>query len=134
MSFYSYSSRFEYKVMAKLYNMFLVNLEERLEKRMEGFVKMVDSVNLEERLEKNMERIAKLIQNLERKIPKSDDVAQGSEENKYNVHVDQPSKHTSRGFDSNNGSNKGWSPRGIQLPKIDMRKFYGKDPVDTQTV
>ena len=39
------------------------------------------------------------------------------------------SNHTPRGFDSNIGSNQGGFPRGIQLPKIDMRKFDGKDPI-----
>ena len=44
---------------------------------------------------------------------------------------EQPSfsKHTPGGFDSNTRSNQGWFPRGIQLPNIDMRKFYGKDPI-----
>ena len=45
--------------------------------------------------------------------------------------MDQPSvnKNALRGFDSNMGSNQGWSARGIQLPKTDMRKFDGKDPI-----
>ena len=34
-----------------------------------------------------------------------------------------------RGLYSNVGSNQGWSTRVIQLPKIDMRKFDGKDPL-----
>ena len=37
---------------------------------------------------KNMERIANLIENPEGKIPKGYDVCQGSQEQKYNVHVD----------------------------------------------
>ena len=80
---------------------------------------------------KNMARIAKLIQNIEWKIPKDDDVAQGVEEDKDNAHVEKPfiNNHAPRGFYSHNGSNQGWSPRGIQLPKIDMRKFDGKDPI-----
>ena len=78
-----------------------------------------------------MERIANLIQNLEGKIPKGDDVGQGFQEDKDNFLVDQLyiNKNTPRGFDSNNGSNQGWSPRGIQVPKIDMSKFDGKDPI-----
>ena len=58
-------------------------------------------------------------------------MAQGTQEDKYSAHVDQPSINnpTPRGFDSNDGINQGWSPRGIQLPKIDMRKFDGKDPI-----
>ena len=86
---------------------------------------------VEIKMMENMERLANLIQNLERKIPKSNYVGQRSQEDIDTIHVDQPfiNKHTSRGFDYNNGSNQGWSPRSIQLPKIDMRKFDGKDPI-----
>lgn len=68
---------------------------------------MVDLISFENKIEENMERITKLIQNQEGKIPKGDDVAQGSQEDKYSVHVDKPSinKHNLRWFDSNNGSN-----------------------------
>ena len=47
------------------------------------------------------------------------------------VQVDKPSitKPNIGGYVSNNGSNQAWSSRGIQLPKIDMRKFDGKDPI-----
>jgi hypothetical protein len=47
------------------------------------------------------------------------------------VQVDKSSitKPNTGGYASNNGSNKACSPRGIQLPKIDMRKFDGKDPI-----
>ena len=84
---------------------------------------------LESNMEKNMERTAKLIENPEGKIPKGDDVDQTSQEDKYSVHVYQPSinKNTTIGFDSNNGSNHGWSQRDIQRPNIYMRKFDGKD-------
>jgi hypothetical protein len=41
-------------------------------------------------------------------------------------------KHDIKGIDSNMGSNQGWSPRGLQLPKIYMRKFDGKDPITFQ--
>ena len=78
-----------------------------------------------------MERIVKIIQHLEGKIHKGDHVAQVSQEDNDSVHVEKPSinKHTLRGLDFNNGSNQGWSPRGIQLPKIGMRKFDGKEPI-----
>lgn len=86
---------------------------------------------MENNMEEKKERIAKLIRNPEGKLPKGEDVAQGTQEEKDSVHVEQPSlnKNTPRGFDSNNGSNQGWSPKGIQLPKIDMRKFDGQDPI-----
>lgn len=73
-----------------------------------------------------MEIIANPIQNLEGKIPKGDDVGQGSQEDKDSVLVDQPSinQHDLIGFDYNTGSNQGYSTRGNQIPNIDMRKFY----------
>ena len=45
--------------------------------------------------------------------------------------MDKPSitKPNIGGYVSNNGSNQAWSSRGIQLLKIDMRKFDGKDPI-----
>ena len=107
----------------------LDDLKGELEKMIEGFVRMVDLVNFENKMEENMERIAKLVQKSEGKVPKGDDVARGYHEDKYSVHVDQASINTLRGFDSNNGSNQGWSPRGIQIPKINMRKFDGKGPI-----
>ena len=39
------------------------------------------------KLEINMENMVKVIMNLEEKIPKGDDVAQGTHENKDSVHV-----------------------------------------------
>ena len=50
---------------------------------------------------------------------------------KNSAHVDLSymNKHDIGGFDSNMGSNQGWFSRGLQLPKIDMRKFDGKDPL-----
>ena len=60
-----------------------------------------------------------------------DKVGQGTHEDKNSAHVELPSmnKHDLRGFDSNMGSNQGWSIRGLQLPKIGMRKFDVKDPI-----
>ena len=82
------------------------------------------------RIDKNMERIANLIQKLEQ-TPKGDDMDQGSQEDKDSFHVDQSSinNNTSRGFDFNNGSNQGWSPTDIQLSRINMSIFDGKDPI-----
>ena len=52
-------------------------------------------------------------------------MGQDTHDDKNNAHVEKPSinKNASRGFD------QGWSPKGIQLPKIDMRKFDDKDPI-----
>ena len=83
---------------------------------------------IEERMghmEDNIERIVKLLQNIEEKIPKGDVVGQGTHDDKNSAHIEKPSvnKHTFR------RSDYGWSPRGIQFPKIDMRKFHEKDPI-----
>ena len=53
------------------------------------------------------------------------------EAHKDSVHVEQSSinKHILGGFDLNNVINQGWSPRDLQLPKINMRTFDGKDPI-----
>ena len=83
------------------------------------------------KLEENMEGIVNLLQNTEKKLLNGNNVGQGTPDDRNSYHFEQPSfsKHTSRGFISNTDSNHGWLPRGIQLPKIDMRKFDGKDPI-----
>ena len=105
---------------------------------MEGSTRTIDLFNLDERLENrmghidnNMERIVKIIQNLEKFFSKGDDVAYVTQEDRYSDHVYLPfiNKNDPRGFDSNNGSNQGWSLRGIQLSKINMRKFDTKDHI-----
>ena len=83
------------------------------------------------KLEENMERIVNILQHTEEKFPYGDNVVQGTHDDRNSSHCEKPSfsKHTLGGFDSNTGSNQGWFPRGIQLPKIDMIKFDGKDPI-----
>lgn len=46
---------------------------------------------MEKNIKKNMEKMARLIQTLEERIPKSDNVAQGTHENNDSVHIQQPS-------------------------------------------
>lgn len=117
-------------------------LMNELEKRMEGIVKTLDLFklkkimgqsmgNMKESMDENMQRLVMLIQNEEEKILKHIDMGQGSQENKYMVQVDKPSttKPNTRGYVSNNGCNQAWSSRGMQLPKLNMRKFDGKDPI-----
>ena len=91
-------------------------------------------MNIEERMghvEDNIGRIVKLLQPQDKKIPKEEEVDQGTHEEKNSARVELPSmnKHDLKGFDSNMGSNQGWSTRGLQLPNIDMRHFDGKDPI-----
>ena len=116
-----------------------------MEKNLQGSVKILDLDNLqtwiEERMgdientvrhmEANIEIIVKLIQHQEENIPSENDVGQGTHDDKNSAHLEKPSinKQGLRGFDSNIGSNRGWFTMGIQLPKIDMRKFDGKDPI-----
>ena len=68
---------------------------------------------------------------MENLTPNGDNVVQGTHDDRNSSHCEQPSfsKHTLGGIDSNTGSNQGWFPRGIQLPKFDMRKFDGKYPI-----
>ena len=82
-------------------------------------------------MEDNIERIVKLLQLRGEKIPKEEEVYQGTHEEKNSADVELPSmnKHDLRGFDSNIRSNLEWYTRGLQLPKINMRKFDGKDPI-----
>jgi hypothetical protein len=73
--------------------------------------------------------MARLIQTLEQRLPKTDNVAQGT--HKVSVHEKQTSinKNILVGFDSNSGYVHGWFSKGIHFPKIDMRKFDGNDPI-----
>ena len=87
--------------------------------------------HMDKMMEENMKNIANLIQNSRKNLRTCDDVFQGTQEDKNSVHVEKPSmnKNIPRGIDSSNGSNYEWYQRGIQIPKIDMRKFDGKDPI-----
>ena len=106
------------------------NMEKKLEESMETNMGNMEK-KMENLLEESMERIVNLIQHPEEKIPNDDKVGQGTHDERNSSHFEKPSfsKSTLGGFDSNTGSNQGWFPRGIQLPKIDMRKFDGKDPI-----
>ena len=98
-------------------------------------VKTLDLCNMEKRMEKkleeSMEIIVNLIQHREEKLPNDDNVGQGTHDERNSSHFEKPSfsKSTPGGLNSNTGSNQGWFPRGIQLPKIYMRKFEGEDPI-----
>lgn len=105
-----------------------------LEQQIRGSLITIDLDNLCDELEKMMDQnleqyMSMLMQALNERIPKSDNMAHGN--HKDSVHVEQPSinKHIIRGFDSNNGGIQGWFPRGIQLPKIDIKKFDGNNPI-----
>ena len=105
------------------------NLEKRLETNMRNLEKNMG--NMEKKLEESMEIIVNLMQHPEEKLPNDDKVGQGTHDERNSYHFEKPSfsKSTPGGFDFNIRSNQGWFQRGIQLPKIDMRKFDGKDPI-----
>ena len=108
------------------------NMEKKLETNMGNMEKLETNMgNMEKKLEESMEIIVNLIQHPEEKLPNDDNVGQDTHDERNSSHFEKPSfsKSTHRGFDSNTGSNQGWFPRGIQLPKIDMRKFDGKDAI-----
>ena len=104
------------------------NMEKKLEESMETNIKMDKKM---EKSEERMERIVNLIQHPEEKLPNDDKVGQGTHDERNSSHFEKPSfsKSIPGGFDSNTGSNQGWFPRGIQIPKIDKRKFDGKDHI-----
>jgi hypothetical protein len=54
-------------------------------------------------------------------------VSKGSLENKGSIQVEQLpiNKIFRRGFNSNNGVTYGWSPKGVNLPKVELKKFDG---------
>ena len=98
-----------------------IKIEERMEENVMNIEEMI------RHMEDNIQRIVKILQHQEENIPKEDDVGQGTHEELNSAHDELPSmnKHDLIEFDSNMGSNQGWLTRGLQLPKIDMRKFDG---------
>ena len=113
-------------------------LEEMMEKKLENIVGHMEEM-MEKKMENTMghlednivERIVKLLQNKQDNIPKGDGGDQGAHDDINSSKVEKPyiNRYSLRGLDSNVGSNQGWSARGIQLPKIDMRNFGGKGPL-----
>ena len=85
-------------------------LKEDLEKNMQGSMKTFYLGRIEERMgpmDDKIGRIAKLLQLQGKKIPKEEEVDQGTNKEKNIAHVEIPSmnKHDLKGFDSNMGSN-----------------------------
>ena len=70
-----------------------------------------------------------LMQALYERLRKSDNVAQGTKKDSVYHKQSSINKHTLGGIDSNNGGNQGFFPAGVQIPKIDMRKFENNDPM-----
>ena len=117
------------KKLEESMEMIMGNMEKKMEK-LEASLETNMGKKME-KLEESMERIVNLIQHPKEKLPNDDKVGQGTHDERNSSHFEKPSfsKSTPGGFDSNTRSNQGWFPRGFQLPKIDMRKFYGKYPI-----
>jgi hypothetical protein len=94
---------------------------------------------MESKMDKNKEHMkrtmGKKLEQMEHKImealngrfPKIDKVYKGTHENKGGIQVEQISnnKNFPWGFNSNNGFSYGWSPKGVNLPKVELRKCDG---------
>jgi hypothetical protein len=68
-----------------------------------------------------------ILQTLYGRLPKSDIVTEETHENKGSIHARQLAinKHFSCGFNSNSGVNYGWVPKGLNFPKVELKKFDG---------
>ena len=71
-------------------------------------------------MEKNKEELVRLIQTQEGNILKTDDVSQGTHENKDNVHIKKGyiNNHIPRGFDSNNEGMRDGSKEVSNFPRF----------------
>jgi hypothetical protein len=69
----------------------------------------------------------KIMEDLNGRFPKTDKVPKGTHENKNSIQVEQlpNNKNFSGGFNSNNGVTYGWSPKGVNLPKVELINFDG---------
>jgi hypothetical protein len=105
------------------------NMEKRMEKKLEEMGKLEKIIR--KKLEEGMDKIVNIIQHTQENIPNGDNVGQGAHDDRNISHFEKPSfsKHTLGGFDYNTRSSQEWFLRGIQLTKIDMSKFDGKDPI-----
>jgi hypothetical protein len=68
-----------------------------------------------------------ILEALNGRFPKLNKVFQGTHENKGSIQVEQISnnKNFPGGFNSNNGVTYGWSPKQVNLLKVELRNFYG---------
>jgi hypothetical protein len=84
---------------------------------------------MENNMGENMKQklVAKLIYTLYKRLPKSDTMTKSTHENKFSIQVKQNSinNHVSEGFMFNSGVYYGWVPKGINLPKVELKNFDG---------
>jgi hypothetical protein len=91
--------------------------------------KMDENENaIKEEMKRNMEKMEQnIMEALIERLPKIDQVSEGTHANKDSVQVEQLSnnKNFLGGFNYNNGVTYGGSPKGVNLPKVELRKFDG---------
>jgi hypothetical protein len=98
-----------------------IKIEIKLDEKME---------QLEQKIEGKLEQMEqKILETLNGRLPEIDKVYEGSQENKGSIHVEQLSNNNNfpGGFNSNSGITYGWSPKGVNLPKVELRKFDGEE-------
>jgi hypothetical protein len=69
----------------------------------------------------------KIIESLNGRLPKIDKVFEGTHENKGSIQVEKLSndKTFPGGFNSNSGVTYRWFPKGVNFPKVELKKFDG---------
>ena len=92
-------------------------------------------MRIERKMDENKEHMKGTMEQLEQKImealngrfPKINKVSGGTHENKGSIQIEQlcNNKNFPGGFNSNSGVTYGWSPKGVNLTKVELRKFDG---------
>jgi hypothetical protein len=98
-------------------------MERKMEKNKELMERKMDE-NKEE-MKRDMEQM--IMEALNGRPPKIDKVSERTRENNGSVWVEQLSnnKNFLGGYNFNNGVTYGWSPKGVNLPKVELMKFDG---------
>jgi DNA anti-recombination protein RmuC len=83
---------------------------------------------MEQKMDGKLEHMEqKILEALYGRLSKIDKGSEGTHENNDSVQVEQLSNNKTfpGGFNPNNGVTYGWSPKGVNLPKVELRKFDG---------
>jgi hypothetical protein len=103
-----------------------INMEQ-MEQKMDGNMKR-NMEQMENKVYGKLEHMENyILEALNGRIPKIYKVCERNHENKGSVQVEKlsNSKNFLGGGNSNNGFTYGWFPKGVSLPKIELRKFDG---------
>jgi hypothetical protein len=103
-----------------------------MEKKLDKMEKNMDENRdqMENKLDKKMKELQNsILQTLDGRLPKSNIVTKETHENKGSIHAEQTAnnKQYSSGFNSNNGVNYGWGPKGVNFHKVELNKFDGME-------